>query len=382
MKIIHVIPSISVHSGGPIEGVVQLSSILSSLGHEVTVVSCGSSAVDSPLFHPSVKVLLLGPSYLKYKFSFNLIPWLKDNLHNYDAAIINGLWQFPGLALFIASLNNKIPYFVFTHGMLDPWFKKRYPLKHLKKLIYWNLFEYRILRDAKSVIFTCKEEGLLAAQSFAKYDVRESICAYGISPPPSSEAKLAKDFLLKFPNLINKKLILFMGRIHEKKGCDLLIEAFSSIADRDSSLHLVICGPDSSGLMAQLKLKSIKLKIEDRVTWTGIVVGDLKWGAFYAADIFCLPSHQENFGIVVAEALACSKPVLISNKVNIWREIQACDAGFVEDDTLQGTIQLFENWLNADEIVRAKMRLNALKCYKNNFSISSAASSLLKIITP
>ena len=108
--------------------------------------------------------------------------------------------------------------------------------------------------------------------------------------------------------------------------------------------------------------------------------GDMKWGAFHAAEVFCLPSHHENFGIVVAEALACGKPVLISNKVNIWREIEADGAGFVADDTLDGTVTNLKRWLAMSQSEFQAMEARTATCFSNRFHVQRAAERLLEII--
>ena len=108
--------------------------------------------------------------------------------------------------------------------------------------------------------------------------------------------------------------------------------------------------------------------------------GNLKWGAFAAADAFVLPSHQENFGIAVAEALTCGVPVLISSKVNIRREIEQAGAGYVENDDLAGTRRLLERWLATSEQDRQAMRANAKKCFAEHFEINRATDSLLSVL--
>ena len=116
------------------------------------------------------------------------------------------------------------------------------------------------------------------------------------------------------------------------------------------------------------------------ITWTGMLHGDFKWGAFWAADAFILPSHQENFGIAVAEALSTGTPVLISDKVNIWREIKEDKAGFIEEDTLEGCLKLLQRHLAAQGDEWDKMRQNARTCFLNRFEITKAAESLLGVI--
>jgi glycosyltransferase involved in cell wall biosynthesis len=174
--------------------------------------------------------------------------------------------------------------------------------------------------------------------------------------------------------------MLFLSRIHEKKGCDLLVEAFARVARSDPSLCLVIAGPDQTGWVAKLKDRAERLGIADRITWPGMLQGDLKWGAFYAAEVFCLPSHQENFGIVVAEALACGKPVLVSNKVNIWREIETDGAGLVNDDTLEGTVKGLQQWLALTPEAKQKMQKSARRSFVARFRIDRVAESLINIL--
>ena len=140
-----------------------------------------------------------------------------------------------------------------------------------------------------------------------------------------------------------------------------------------------MAGPDDNTFARNLKKTAQSLGMESRVTWTGMLLGDEKWGAFQASEAFVLPSHQENFGISVAESLSASLPVLISNKVNIWREIEQDNAGFVENDDLDGTYSLFKRWLDLDAEKREAMRKNARECFLQHFEISSAARSLISI---
>ena len=322
----------------------------------------------------------LGPAHLRYAYTPRLLPWLRANAPRFDAVIVNGIWQYHGLAARQALANTQVPYFVFTHGMLDPWFKHTYPLKHLKKWLYWPWADYRLLRDARAVIFTCEDERLLARQSFWLYRANEVVTSYGTSNPPGNGAELVQRFLAKQPQLQSKRIVLFLSRIQVKKGCDLLLDAFAQVAKLDASLHLLMAGPDQTGWAAELKARADKLGISGRISWPGMLQGDDKWGAFYAAEVFCLPSHQENFGIVVAEALACGKPVLISNKVNIWREIEADAAGFVDTDTLEGTVRNLQRWLALDSKAYAAMCERARQCFTTRFHMQRAAEQMLKII--
>lgn len=239
-----------------------------------------------------------------------------------------------------------------------------------------------MLRDAAAVLFTCEEERVLARQSFWLYRCNEVVVGYGTAAPQGDSQAQRALFLQKFPATQGKRNLLFLSRIHEKKGCDLLIEAFASASRLDSNLHLIMAGPDQQGLKESLVQLSIKLGVSEKITWTGMLKGDLKWGAYHAADAFVLTSHQENFGIVVAEALACGLPTLISNKVNIWREIEQYQAGLVGEDTVAGSINMLEKWAKLDQSAREAMRVNAKNCFDKKFEMGQAAINCLKIISP
>lgn len=380
MRLLRVISSVNPKGGGPIEGIKQSQESLCAMGVDVEIASC--DAPDAPWLRDCglLVVHALGPANSGYGYSPRLLPWLKENAHRFDAVLVHGIWQYHGFAVWRALAGKTTPYYVFTHGMLDPWFKHTYPLKHLKKWLYWPWAEYRVLRDAHRVIFTCEEERLLAKESFWLYKVNEAVTAYGVGNPPTNGDELAAKFIAQYPQLLGKRVVLYLSRIHVKKGCDLLIEAFAKVAQRDERLHLVMAGPDQIGWVTKLQAQAQALGIAHRITWPGMLLGEMKWGAFYAAEVFCLPSHQENFGIVVAEALACGKPVLISNKVNIWREIEADSAGLVADDTLAGTVDVLQRWLNMSDEEFAVMKENTILCFKNRFHVQRAVERLLKII--
>jgi glycosyltransferase involved in cell wall biosynthesis len=385
MKILHVVASIDPAVGGPSESIKQFGTCVQSLGHSVEVAALDAPGADWIQGFPC-KVYALGPSLLGYRYSKKLLPWLKQNVANYDFIILNGIWQYSSFGTWRAfkwlRKNDKVfpPYVVFTHGMLDPWFKQTYPLKHLKKWLYWPWAEYQVLRDAKAVLFTCEEERLLARQSFWLYQCNEVVVNYGTKTPPDQLDVQQAQFLLAFPELKGKRVLLFMSRIHPKKGCDLLLEAFAVVARTESNLHLVLAGPDQVGWQKKLAQQAKSLGISERITWTGMLKGDLKWGAFRSAEVFVLPSHQENFGIAVAEALACSLPVLISNKVNIWREIEADGAGLVANDDVESTTKLLQKWLALSPQVQQVMRQNAKACFTERFEITQAAQNLLEVL--
>jgi glycosyltransferase involved in cell wall biosynthesis len=377
MKILEVIRSIDPEGGGPVEGLKQIGAVWEKWGHTVEAVSLDPPQSSAVRGFP-LKLHALGPAWHSYGFSRRLIPWLRERAAEFDVVLIDGLWAFHSYAVWRALHKSDTPYAVFTHGMLDPWFKRRYPLKHLKKWIFWPWTDYRVCRDAGAVFFTCEEERILARQSFWFYKANEVVVTYGASVPDATLASDQRAVLLElFPELRNKRLIVFVGRIHPKKGCDLAIEAFAQTAAANREYHLVFAGPDQVGWQAKLQARCKKLRIADRVTWTGSVSGDLKWGLFRTAEALLLPSHQENFGVVAAEALGCGTPILISSKVNIWRETESAGAALVAEDTLLGTCSLLRRWLELDDSAKNKMRVQARQCFLDRFEIERASSVIL-----
>jgi glycosyltransferase involved in cell wall biosynthesis len=206
------------------------------------------------------------------------------------------------------------------------------------------------------------------------------VVAYGTRTPPNDIKTLREHFYTSHPALRGKRVLLFLSRIQEKKGCDLLLEAFAKVAAQDSNLHLLMAGPDQTGLVAKLQAQAQRLGIADRITWPGMLQGDMKWGAFYASEAFVLPSHQENFGIAVAEAMGCGLPVLISDKVNIWREVETDGAGIVNTDTVEGTEKTLRQWLALDKDARKNMAEQAKISFEQRFTVDAMANSLIETI--
>ena len=381
-RILHCISSVNPQGGGPIEGLKQLSAVNAQQGHTVEVLTLDSP--DDPWVKSCpITCHAVGPTLVgNWRYSPRWVPWLRAHAHEYDAVIVNGIWQYHAFGVWRALAGTATPYFVFTHGMLDPWFKRTYPLKHLKKWLFWPWSEYRVLRDAAAVMFTCEDERRLASQSFWLYQCHEFVVSYGTSAPPEHEARQRAAFLGAFPALQGKRPLLFLGRVHEKKGPDLLFKAFAQLRARQPELlrdvRIVMAGPaDHDYGQAMVKLNR-ELGLADVTTWTGMVSGDVKWGAFRASEAFILPSHQENFGIAVAEAMACSVPVLISNQVNIWREIDEAQGGLVEQDTVEGTERLLTRWLSTPLAQWQAMGANAKQCFHQRFLIDRTAESFIK----
>jgi glycosyltransferase involved in cell wall biosynthesis len=236
-----------------------------------------------------------------------------------------------------------------------------------------------VLRDARAVCFTTAMERDAAVKTFWPQRWNAVVASLGTSAPDGDRALQRETFLSRYPALRSRRFFLFLSRIHTKKGCDLLLTALGRVAAAHPELDLVMAGPDEEGLQAQLEAQAKRLGIDRRVHWTGMLSGDLKWGAFYAAEAFVLPSHQENFGVAVVEALACEVPVLISDKVNIWPEIIEDEAGIVNEDTADGTYRSMAALLGMSAEERQRMIANGLACFHARYDMRSAGRALDEI---
>ncbi len=347
-------------------------------GNEVEI-----ATIDDPrapfLNLPACEVHGFGPTHdrTNYHYKPELRRWLEANCRRFDGVIVNGIWQYHVLAARQA-LAGRTPYVVFAHGMLDPYFQRRYPLKHVKKLAYWLLSERINLRRAEAVCFTSEEEMRVARTAFPLSRFKGVVVPYGTIGPSGDPAQQRATFQSAFPATGSKPYFLFLGRIHPKKGCDLLLNAFARRAPE--GIDLVMAGPDNDGWQASLQGLAARLGISDRVHWTGTLRGDLKWGAFFGAEAFILPSHQENFGIAVADALACGTIPLISDKVNIAAEVASDGAALVNADTVEGTEALILGFIALSDEERSQMRRRARECYERRYSLQDAAHAVYRAL--
>lgn len=377
MKILRLIASVDPEGGGPIEGALIMAGERTKAGDLTEFVTLDSPESSLVRNFP-YPVHGTGPSLSPAHFAravASLAP-------RFDVAVIHGLWNNASIGGLSALASAGLPWVIYTHGMLDPYFRQAKPIKHWVKQVYWTLWQGRALSEAHAVLFTCEEERRLARNAFwghQHYNGR--VVAYAAAEMQSGVSEDRTAFSAQVPRLGGRDYLLYLSRIHPKKGCDHLIEAFAAVANLDPGLDLVIAGPDKTGWRPKLEALAARLGVAERIHWAGMVKGAAKKAAFLHARAFVLPSHQENFGIVVAEALSAGTPVLISDKVNIWREIQACGAGFVAPDTLAGTTQLLRDFLCLHAGQVSALRAAARPCYDAHFSVPAAAADLNAVLS-
>ena len=421
MQLLHIIGSMDPSSGGPCQVVRNTVPELEKLGVCSEVV-CLDDPMASFWGKDRFKVSALGPSKNAWRYNRLLDSWLLKNLGQYNVVIVHGLWLYHSYALRKAikrlkkraaagSEKGKLPkVYLMPHGMLDPYFQRtpERKLKAIRNVIYWYLIENRVVREADGLLFTCEEELRLARTSFSPYEPKqEQSVGLGIVEPPPYHSQMQEALRSRCNDFADQPYLLFLGRIHEKKGIDLLLEAYAKLAKMLSMVQpwllekqnsywdskavpseltslpkLIIAGPGIETPFGQEMEKFVQetQELKGVVSFPGMLTGDAKWGAFYGCEAFVLPSHQENFGIAVVEALACGKPVLISNKVNIWREIVNGGGGLVAEDTFKGVYQMLLYWMQRQRVDKKIMGQKAKVVFEEHFAVGPAANRLLEVL--
>lgn len=400
MNLIRVIASMDPVSGGPCQGLRNIIPVLNRQGINNEVVCLDAPSAEF-LGKDSFPIYALGPAKSTWAYSEKLVPWLLENLSRYDVVIVHGLWLYHTYAVKRAldiykkqqsaeSVRGKLPvFYIMPHGMLDPYFQKAAgrKLKAIRNWIYWKLIESKVIRYADAVLFTCEQELLLAREAFVPYKPKQEICiGYGVLPPPAFVAKMKDDFLSQCAAVTGKKYFLFLSRVHPKKGVDLLIKAYLKLMgllqNQDEFPMLVIAGPgaESEYGLEMKNLVEASGYARDRIIFVGMLTGNAKWGAFYGAEAFILPSHQENFGIAVVEALACRVPVMITNQINIYREVAAGNGALVEEDTVTGIENMLKTWSLLSPEEKSSLADNAYNTYLNLFTIEERAEVFKNLV--
>jgi glycosyltransferase involved in cell wall biosynthesis len=372
MRILHIVGSISPAAGGPTEAVRMLVEHAPE-GFTAEVVTTDDPASEFLKDFP-YKITAVGSSLTRWRVPA-LTTWLRENRNRFDGVILHGLWEYTGVAVRSAIAGHK-PYVVFPHGMLDPYFKRRFPLKHLKKFVYWYWNEKLVLTGARCVLFTTKTEAGLAKESFSG-TWREKITPLGAEPPAFNPTVSVPKFLETCPGVSGKHFLLFLGRLHPKKGPDLLLRAFAAAGDADG--NLVMAGPSANEYRADLQDLATKLGIAKRVHWPGMLLGEAKWGALAACEAFVLTSHQENFGIAVVEALACGKPVLLTKPINIAEDCRADGCALVEEDTVEGATRLLREWNALSSKKCSAMSQQALETFEKRYDMRKNTAAILHV---
>jgi len=358
-RICHSISSIDKNSGGT-------STYLQLLVNELinycpTTIATLKSTAPLPI-NPNVKLITSKKLYLSYSSG------LKQDLKNIDTELFhgNGLWQYPVHAMSRAAQNRSIPYIISPHGMLEPWALNAGKWKKILALMF---FQRKDLVQAACIHATAEME----AENIRKLGFKNPIAviANGIDlndfPYPENKEKL------------EKKTILFLSRIHPIKGIELMIKAWQKIEfDKRQNWQIEIAGNGEESYINSLQKLISETGFTDDIKIIGPQFGEDKLATYYRADLFVLPTYSENFGIVVAEALACGLPV-ITTKGTPWEELISHNAGWWIDIGVDPLAKTLQKALITSEAERNQMGLNGRKLVEENYSIASVTKKMIDL---
>jgi glycosyltransferase involved in cell wall biosynthesis len=267
------------------------------------------------------------------------------------------------------------PYVLMPHGMLDPY---SLTVKRWRKELYFWALERKNVSAAQRLIYTTPEEARLATTEFSSLP-KGVIIPLGGDAPSRKFRDLASGFFESFPKARGRRQLLFLGRLHFKKGLDRILAVLPSVASTFPDVLLTVVGDGSPGFVRMLEKRISTQNLENNVLMTGRLDGALKWGAYASAELFLLPSRQENFAITVAEAMQMGLPVIISDKVNTWPYVKEAGAGVIVDEaSIEGGLEKSLLSLLKDSEARKLMGRCGQDYARKNLTWSSATASLLK----
>lgn len=391
MKILHTTFSIDPKMGGTTKVCMEIAVAMANRGHSVSIFS--TDYLYDPADKASFQIQGLNiPENLQIKlfpvkifarglaFSWQMLVAMKKEIASYDIIHTHSLYLFHCLLSGYFCEKFKVPHIIMPHGSLDPFLYQR---KRLRKWFIESFFQNRILAQASAINFTTTEEMELAKPY--TFGAPGIIIPNGLHLDEYANLPDKGHFRSKYPETIGKKLILFFSRINFKKGLDILIPAFIKLARQHPDYHLALVGPDDSnlvpGILQQLKQAGIETDGENkRVTITGMLSGQDKLAVLNDADVFVLPSYSENFGIAVIEAMLCGLPVIISDKVNIWREVVADGAGIAGPGNADWFAENIEAILQDPQKCKS-MGQAGIESVKKRYSWDQIASQLEKEYT-
>jgi glycosyltransferase involved in cell wall biosynthesis len=307
-----------------------------------------------------------------YTFSWPLSVWLSNHVSDFDLLHIHALFSFAALPASYWATRQGVPYIVRPLGTLNEWgMTHRRPW--LKRASF-RLLESRILKHAALVHYTSNQERREA----------ETLGVKGISavvpnglPAPLPEGS-SEAFRRRYPQLRGRRVVLFLSRLDQKKGLDLLLRAFAEVRRGVPDSVVVIAGDGQQAFVQHIKADAEALKIASDVVWTGFLTGEEKRAALEAADVFALPSYSENFGIAVVEAMAAGLPVVVSDQVGIHGEIADAAAGLVVRCEVKALTQALLRLLN-DADLRLLLGRNGRQLAATKYSHDAVTGKVLDI---
>jgi glycosyltransferase involved in cell wall biosynthesis len=317
MRILHLIATLAPESGGTAQACLEMALAVAARGHQISIYTTDWGAPARPLPAGSGVAIETFPVQWPraWKPSLGLARALYRDMPTFDVVHLHSLYLFHDWIGGDLAHKKGLPYILSPHGLLDPYIWRR---SRARKRVTEVVYQNRVLRRAAAIHYTSDLERDISAPYAQGAPSR--VVPLGVRLDGFENMPPADDFTRRFPATAGKRIVLFLSRVHEKKGLDLLIPAFAAARKNAPDLHLVIAGPDD-GMLERARSIARQHQVENAVTFTGMLMGADKLAAFSAASMFALTSYSENFGIAIVEAMAAGLPVIVSDQVNIHREI-------------------------------------------------------------
>ncbi len=377
VKVLHVIPSLSPRYGGPSTVLPIMARALVAEGVEIDVATIddgdlGVSSYATLDFQPGgYRRIAFALQAKSCRIALSLGSWLQNHVSNYDVVHIHAVFTYSTLAACRAARRNKVPYIVRPLGILNSWGMEN-RRRRLKK-IWFRLLEKPLLDQAAGIHYTSTQERDDAARLHIKSPAY--VLPLALDLGEFHEMPPATSFLARFPQLQEKKILLYLSRIHPKKGFDLLFPAFAELLLRFPDVRLVIGGDGDATFIQSLHLEAKRLQIESAIIWAGFMDSEVRLEALAAADVFCLPSWSENFGVALLEAMAASLPCVATDQVALAVDAASEQAvKMIQCDAEELQTALFELLNDAD--LRRALGERGARYAQDHHGMSSAAKRL------
>lgn len=356
-RVLHVVEALTGAHGGPSWTVPSLCGGLVAAGFEVSVATALGDA-EAGLTVEARALPAAGVRLLALPRDANA---LRALVAEQQIVHVNGCWRPLVHRVHVAARQGRIPVVLSPHGTLEPWAIRH---KRLKKLVAWHLYQRRDVNAAAVLHATAELE-------------RESLVSIGAASPIAVianpvEIPAASELPFRPPVSGRRRRVLFLSRVHEKKGIELLLEAWSRTRPR--GWELVIAGSGEPGYCARLEEQVRRLGLGDEVSFVGHLEGSAKWAQYRASELFVLPSRSENFGLVVAEALAAETPV-IATEAAPWRAVAELGCGWSVPVSVEGIAAALEQALALTDAERAEMGAKGRRFVAESFSVAAVASA-------
>ena len=378
-NILHITPYMHASSGGPPVVVENFIAEATRLGHSSEIVSTfafcnGDESALRKHVEPLAPATFLTGLETIGIVSRSGADKISAHVRRADIVHVHTLWSPLNIAARLACRKHDKPYVLMPHGMLDPY---SLSLKALKKSVYLKFFEGPNIAGADRMIYTTSEEERLATLAALRLP-RGTIVPLGARASANATSGLRRRFLEQYPQAEGKRRLLFLGRVHHKKGLDRILNSLQRVSRTIPDVLLIIAGTGDPKYQAHIRQAVRALSLDDHVMFTGHLDGERKWSCFAASELFLLPSRQENFAITVAEAMQMGVPVIITDKVNTWPYVEEAGAGLVlaERDIDALLPQAIETLLT-DDATRAKMSAQGSRFACDQLTWQASAQKLL-----